>query len=164
MTTPAPRPLPALIDGRQSQAALDIQRGVGRCLLAHGFAHITELTLASGRRADVVGFREAGDIWIIEVKSSIEDFRADQKWPDYRDFCDRFFFAVAPTFPLAILPEQTGLIIADRYGAEIMIPAPDHKLAPARRKAVTSRIARVAALRLQSITDPELGLEPPPRW
>jgi hypothetical protein len=164
MSNSAPRPLPVFVDGRQSQAALDIQRGAGRCLVAHGYAHITELTLANGRRADMIAFNDAGEIWIIEVKSSIEDFRADQKWPDYRHFCDRLFFAVSPSFPREILPMETGLIVADRYGAEIIRPAPEHKLAAARRKAVTGRIARVAALRMQSITDPELGLEPPPRW
>src|SRR5262245_66016633 len=146
-------------DGRQSQAAFDICRGVARLLKSQGLATVCEVTLANGRRADVVGLSAHGDIWIIEIKSSIEDFRADQKWPEYRQFCDRLLFAVAPEFPNEILPADTGLIIADRDGGESLRPAPEHKLAPARRKAMTLRVARVAALRLQGVIDPEGGFE-----
>jgi hypothetical protein len=149
----------ALSDGRQSPAAFDICRGVARLLRAHGMAAVTELVLASGRRADVAGVADSGEIWIVEIKSSIEDFRSDQKWPEYRDYCDRLFFAVAPGFPPEILPAETGLIIADRYGGEIARPAPEHKLAGARRKAVTLRILRSAAFRLQAAIDPEGGFE-----
>ena len=97
----------------------------------------------------------------MEIKSCLEDFRTDQKWPEYREFCDRLLFAVAPGFPREVLPEDTGLIIADRYGGEIMRPAPEHKLAAARRKAMTLRVARTAALRLQAVIDPEGGFEEP---
>ncbi len=145
-------------DGRQSEAALAIARGASRCLLAHGFARLTELTLANGRRADLIALNNKGVIIIAEVKSSLADFRADQKWPEYRDYCDRFYFAVAPDFPVDVLPPDTGLILADRYGGEIVRAAPEHKLAGARRKEVTQRFARIAALRLQGIADPELGL------
>lgn len=161
-TAPAPGsrdPISALADGRQSDAALAIARGARRCLLAHGLATITEFTLASGRRADLAALSEAGEIWIVEIKSSLADFRADQKWAEYRDYCDRFFFAVASDFPVDVLPEACGLILADRYGGEIVRPAPEHKIAPARRKAVLHRFARVAAFRLHGLADPELGME-----
>jgi hypothetical protein len=150
-------------DGRQSPAAFDIFRGVARLLQAHGLAAVGELSLANGRRADVAGLADSGEIWIVEIKSCLEDFRTDQKWPDYREFCDRLFFAVAPDFPREVLPEETGLIIADRYGGEIVRPAPEHRLAGARRKAMTLRLARTAALRLQGLIDPEGGFEAPPR-
>jgi len=150
-------------DGRQSRAAFEICRGVARLLKAHGFAAVCEVSLANGRRADVVGVSEQGQIWIVEIKSSIEDFRADHKWPEYREFCDRLLFAVSPEFPNEILPAETGLIIADRYGGELMRPAPEHKLVGARRKAMTLRVARVAALRLQGVIDPEGGFEALPR-
>jgi hypothetical protein len=152
-------PGPLLTDGRQSQAALDIARGASRCLLAHGFARLPEFTLPDGRRADLIALAHNGDIWIIEIKSSIEDFRADQKWPDYRAYCDQLYFAVAPDFPLDILPPETGIVVADRYTGEIVRPAPEHKLAAARRKALTLGIARAASFRLHTLFDPELRLE-----
>lgn len=98
-------------------------------------------------------------IWIVEIKSSLADFRADQKWPEYRDYCDRLFFAVAPDFPMDVLPADAGRIIADKYGGEIVRAAPEHKLSGSRRKELTQRFARVAALRLHGLADPELGLE-----
>ena len=146
--------------GRQSPAAFDICRGVVRLLRAHGMAAVSEVTLASGRRADIAATAESGEIWIVEIKSSLEDFRSDQKWPEYRDYCDRLFFAVGPGFPREVLPPDTGLIIADRYGGDIVRAAPEHKLAGARRKAVTLRLVQTAAHRLQAIIDPEYGLEP----
>ena len=149
-----------LQDGRQSPAAFDICRGVVRLLRAHGMAAVSEVTLASGRRADIAATAESGEIWIVEIKSSLEDFRSDQKWPEYRDYCDRLFFAVGPGFPREVLPPDTGLIIADRYGGDIVRAAPEHKLAGARRKAVTLRLVQTAAHRLQAIIDPEYGLEP----
>ena len=123
--------------------------------MAHGMAVVAEVTLASGRRADLVGVAASGEIWIVEVKSSLADFRADLKWPEYRDFCDRLFFAVASTFPSDVLPSEAGLIIADRFGGEIIRSAPEHKLAGARRKAMTLRMLRAAAFRLQATIDPE---------
>lgn len=128
-------------------------------LRAHGLAAVAEVSLANGRRADLAAVDGGGEIWIIEIKSSVEDFRADQKWPEYRDYCDRLFFAVAPTFPTEMLPSDTGLIIADRYGGELVRPAPEHKLAGARRKAMTLRLVHTAAFRLQAAIDPELGFE-----
>jgi hypothetical protein len=150
---------PPLADRRQSPAALDISRGTRRMLLAHGLTSLTEVTMASGRRADIMTLSERGDIWIVEIKSSVEDFRADQKWPEYRDYCDRLFFAVNPLFPLDLLPSDTGLIVADRFGGELIREAPAHPLAPARRKVLTVRLARLGAMRLLALADPELQLE-----
>lgn len=147
-------------DGRQSQAALAIARGTGRLLLALGYTSLPEVPLPNGRRADLMALSATGDIAILEIKSSLEDFRADQKWPDYRDFCDMLYFAVAPDFPVDVLPVETGLVIADRYGAEIMRAAPEHRLPAARRKALLLRCARLAALRLQGLADPDLKIEP----
>ena len=157
----APEPLLTNTDGRQSQRAIEIARGTQRLLAGYGFRTLAEVTLANWRRADVMAIGEKGEIWIIEIKSSIEDFRADQKWPEYRDYCDRLFFAVAPSFPNEILPADAGLIIADRYGGEILRPAPEHKLAGARRKAMTLRLVHTAAFRLQAAIDPEGRFEEP---
>jgi hypothetical protein len=152
-------PLGDLRDGRQSPAAFDICRGVARLLRAHGLAAVSEVALANGRRADVAGISASGEIWIVEIKSSLEDFRSDLKWPEYREFCDRLFFAVAPTFPREVLPADAGLIVADRYGGEILRPAPEARLAGPRRKAMTLRLVRTAALRLQGVIDPDGGFE-----
>jgi hypothetical protein len=142
-------------------AAAGICRGAARLLLAHGLATVAELTLASGRRAVLAGISHSGAIWIVEDKSCLEDFRSDHKWPEYRAFCDRLYFAVGPDFPREMLPPDTGLIIADRHGGEIMRTAPEHRLAGARRKSMTLRFARVAAMRLQAAADPDGNLE---RW
>ena len=141
-------------DGRQSPIALSVALGARRLLASHGFASVTELTLASGRRADIVGLGSNGDIWIVEIKSCLADFRADHKWPGYRDFCDRFFFAVPPEFPHEILPQDAGLVLADGFGAAVVRGAPTHRLAGARRKAVMLRFAHAAAGRLHGLVDP----------
>lgn len=146
------------VDGRQSEEALGIRRGACRLLRDLGFATLPELTLASGRRADIMALSAAGDIWIVEIKSSVEDFRSDHKWQEYRDFCDRLYFAVAPGFPVEILPEDAGLILADRYGGEVIRHPEPARLAAARRKAVTLSFGRIAALRLQSACDPPAPL------
>jgi hypothetical protein len=111
-------------------------------------AMLPELGLASGRRADLITLSTKGEIWIVEIKSSIEDFRVDAKWPDYRLHCDRLFFATHPGVPLEIFPDDCGLILSDGYDAEIMRSAPEHRLAPATRKALTLRFARAGADRL----------------
>jgi hypothetical protein len=144
-------------DGRQSPTALMVARGVRRLLAGLGRSSLAEVTLASGRRADLVSVADDGSIWIVEVKSSVEDVRVDQKWPEYRAFCDRLFFAIPETVPEAIMPEDAGLMIADAYGAMILRAAPEHRLAPATRKAVTLRFARAAADRLHRLADPEAG-------
>jgi hypothetical protein len=146
-------------DGRQSERALFVARGVGRYLRARGFAVVSELPLATGRRADIVGLGPGGDIWIVEIKSSVEDFRVDQKWPDYRLSCDRLYFATHAEVPADIFPEDAGLILADRFGAELLRDAPEHRLAGATRKAMLVRFAQAAALRLHGLIDPGAGGE-----
>ncbi|MTI18537.1 DNA repair protein MmcB-related protein [Rhodobacteraceae bacterium RKSG542] len=147
-----------LIDGRQSETALKIQRGCQRYLRGLDFCSVPEVTLASGRRADLLALGPKSDLWIIEIKSSVADFRADSKWETYRDFCDRLYFATVAEVPLDIFPQEAGLILCDSYGAEIIREAPEHKLAAARRKAVTLRFAQCAARRLQDISDPDRRL------
>ena len=118
----AETPSPPL-DGRQSERALAIRRGVCRRLRAEGLALIPEVTLRSGRRADLVALAPDGMITIIEIKSSVEDFRADAKWQDYLVHADHFYFATGPHVPAEIFPVEAGLIVADPYGAEILRPS-----------------------------------------
>ena len=137
-----------LIDGRQSERAMLVRRGVQRMLTELGAHVLPEVCLASGRRADLVALTRSGDIWIIEIKSSVEDFRVDRKWPQYRLHADRFFFATHPQVPAEIFPQDCGFILSDGYGAEILREAPEHRLAGATRKALMLRIARAGAARL----------------
>lgn len=139
-----------LDDGRQSQRAMAVRRGVQILLDGLGFAHLPEMALPNGRRADLVGLDKDGKVMIVEIKSSIADLRADQKWPDYRDFCDLLYFATLPDVPMDIFPEDAGFIVADARGAEIMRPADAHPLAAARRKSICLRFARQAAARLHT--------------
>ncbi|WP_420344547.1 MmcB family DNA repair protein [Paenirhodobacter sp.] len=132
-----------------------LARGVCRCLMDHGFACLTEMVPRPGLRVDVMALGRKGEIWIVECKSSRADFTADRKWHGYLDYADRFFWAVDAAFPREILPTDSGLILADRFGAEILRTGPEARLAPARRKAVTQGFARAAALRLQLRADPE---------
>jgi hypothetical protein len=150
----ASSPFQMPIDGRQSQTALAIARGAARLLHAHGRSVVSELPLPSGRRADLVALDPSGEIWIIEIKSSIADFRADQKWIDYRTHCDRLFFATTVDVPCEIFPPDTGLIVADAFGAEFKCEAPEHRLSAATRKSMMLLFARAAAIRLQSLADP----------
>lgn len=150
-------PLPPPIDGRQSERALAIQRGVGRFLSAHRMAMVTELPLASGRRADIVAIDGHGEIWIVEIKSSVEDLKADLKWPDYRRHCDRLFFATHGEVPIEIFPSDCGLILADAFSAAITREAPEHRLPAATRKATLLRFAQAAALRLHRLYDPTIN-------
>jgi hypothetical protein len=142
------------VDGRQSETALAVARGTARLLHAHGFCVVSELPLPSGRRADLVALAASGEIWIVEIKSSVADFRADQKWQDYRAHCDRLFFATCLDVPCDIFPPDTGLIVADAFGAEFKCEAPEHRPPAATRKSMTLLFARAAALRLQSLVDP----------
>ena len=105
--------------------------------------------MQSGRRADLVALGGDGEVWIIEIKSSVEDFRADQKWPDYRFHCDRLFFATAPHVPTAIFPDDAGLIVADGFGAALVRDAPEHRLHPSTRRSMMLAFARAAALRFR---------------
>jgi hypothetical protein len=144
-------------DGRQSDTALLVQRGVCRLLRRAGFAVLPEFTLASGRRADVVAINDGGAIWIIEIKSSPADFRSDSKWPEYWGYCDRLFFAIPSDMDSGLIPTETGLIVADGWGAEIVREPDPQSLHASRRKAVTLAFARAAALRLHGLYDPEFG-------
>jgi hypothetical protein len=146
---------PAPVDGRQSPTALAVARGTARLLHALGYSVIGELPLPSGRRADLVALGGSGEILIVEIKSSVADLRADQKWMDYRLHCDRLFFATAPEVPREIFPDDAGLIVADAFGATILCEAPEHRLAAGRRKTVMLRFAHAAALRLQALADPQ---------
>ena len=129
-------------------------RGAARHLRERGYAIVKEMTFANGRRGDIVALAPSGELLVVEVKSGVEDYRVDGKWPDYRYYCDGFLFAVAPEFPQEILPEDVGLIVADAYGGALIREAPRHALAPARRKALTIAFAKLAAGRLALIEDP----------
>ena len=144
-----------LADGRQSETALAIARGTARYLHALGYCVVSELPLPSGRRADLVALGGDGEIIIVEIKSSVADFRADQKWMDYRRHCDRLFFATHAGVPCDIFPAEAGLIVADAFGAAIVSEAPEERIPAATRRAVTLRFAHAAALRLQAIADPQ---------
>jgi hypothetical protein len=145
-------PLP---DGRQSETALAIARGTGRLLRSLGFCCVSELPLPSGRRADLVALNARGEIWIVEIKSSAEDLRADRKWQDYRAHCDRLFFAFTRDLACGIFPGDTGLIVADAYGAHLQCEAPEHRLPAPTRKAMMLRFAMAAAQRLNRLVDPQ---------
>ena len=142
------------VDGRQSPTALAIARGTTRYLHALGYCVVSELPLPSGRRADLVALGGDGEVLIIEIKSSIADFRADQKWMEYRLHCDRLFFATVVDVPREIFPQDAGLIVADAFGAQVVCEAPEHRLHAATRKGMMLAFARCAALRLQSLADP----------
>lgn len=131
---------------RPDQTAM-LTRGVVRLFLDLGWSPLIEFKLANGRRADVAGLDRQGRLAIAEIKSCRADFDADSKWPDYIGYCDRFFFAVDPGFPTEILPQEEGLIFADAFGAAMKKPAEERLLSAARRKAVTLRFARQAAMR-----------------
>ncbi|WP_029086551.1 DNA repair putative endonuclease MmcB [Brevundimonas aveniformis] len=128
-----------------------VTRGAARVMTDLGFVSLLEVTLPNGRRADVMGLGKKGEIAICEVKSSVEDFRVDQKWGDYLPFCDAFYFAVAPEFPAPVLPEEPGLIVADGFGGAVVRSSLASPLAPARRKALTLAFARLAAMRAATV-------------
>ena len=135
-----------------------LARGVARALRAMDFVTVEELVPASGLRVDVMALGPKGEIWVIECKSGRADYQTDRKWQGYLEWCDRFFWAVDADFPTALLPEGTGLILADAYDAEIIRMGPEVPLAPARRKVMVQKFARHAALRLQSLRDPGGGV------
>ncbi len=129
-------------------------RGVCRGLRALDFVCVEELVPAPGLRVDVMALGPKGEVWVVECKSGRADYRADRKWAGYLDWCDRFFWAVDAAFPVDLLPEGTGLILADPYDAEVVRMAPEVALSPARRKVVLRTFARTAAARLQGLRDP----------
>lgn len=144
-----------LRDGRQSATALAVRRGVCRHLADQGLYALPELVLPNGRRADLMALCPKGRLTIIEIKSSLADYRADDKWPAYLDFCDSFYFACPPEMDAAVFPEEVGLIVADAYAGEVLRPSPAFSLPPARRRVLTLSLARLAAQRLLSVNDPE---------
>lgn len=148
-----------LSDGRQSPIAAMIARGTMRHLRATGHACVLELSLPNGRRADIVSVSRDGEIWIIEIKSSVEDYRSDTKWPEYTAYCDQYFFAIPQEMNAAILPQDEGLIIADNYGAQILRNGQINKMAGARRRSMLLLFAHCAANRLTALIDPEFNLE-----
>ena len=133
-----------------------VTRGAARLLAALGYAPLAEVTLPNGRRADLMALGRRGEIFIVEVKSGLEDFRTDRKWGEYRPYCDAFAFAVSPEFPQEILPEEPGLIVADGFGGAVIREAQSVPLAGARRKALTLAFARLAALRAAGVAATEL--------
>jgi len=138
--------------------AAGVARGVSRLLIQEGFSPILEFTLANGRRLDVAAIGPDGTMVGVEIKVSLADLRCDQKWPEYLEFCEIFYFAVPPDFPDEHVPDGTGLIVADRFGGAIVRPSPRAVLHPSRRKAVTLSFARVAAERLSQILEITNGL------
>lgn len=132
----------------------ELALGILRLLADAGMEGMTEVTLSNSRRADILALDPGGDIHIVEIKTSERDFRSDSKWRDYLEFCDYFYFAVPAGFPDGLLPDDQGLIVADRFGGVIHRSAERRGLAPARRKAVTLRFARKAAARLRAVCDP----------
>lgn len=160
MTIVSPHKDSPLIDGRQSERALMVRRGVQRLFTDLCHAVLPELVLASGRRADLVALTDKGDIWIVEIKSSIEDFRTDTKWPQYRQHCDKLFFATHDGVPASIFPEECGLIIADGFGGHMLRDAPVHRLPAPTRKVLTRDFARAAAARLLAAEQAALGYRP----
>jgi hypothetical protein len=134
-----------------------LARGVCRHLLTRDFVSVEELTPTGGLRVDVMALGPKGEVWVIECKSSRTDYLTDHKWQGYMEWCDRFFWAVDADFPTELLPEDTGLIVADAYDAEIIRMAPEVKLAPARRKVMVQKFARHAALRWHLARDPQVS-------
>jgi hypothetical protein len=140
--------------------AASLARSACRALEQLGYASLLEFPLANGRRADILALGKSGSLLIVEIKSSVADFRADRKWAEYREFADRLYFAVPNEFPAILIPEECGLIVADGFGAGVLRHGTETPLAAARRKAVTLRFALAAASRLRRQLDPQAGLLP----
>jgi hypothetical protein len=135
-----------------------LARGVCRHLAAHGFAMVEEFVPDRGLRVDVMALGPKGELWVVECKSSRADFTSDGKWQGYLEWCDRYFWAVDQDFPTDLLPESTGLIIADGYDAEILRMAPEVKLPAARRNKLIRKFGFHAARRLHGLRDPGVAL------
>lgn len=145
--SPSPTPGSPAAETVTPKPGVFLTRGVLRLLSDLDRPGLEEFTLSNSRRADVLALGRDGEFWLVEVKSSIADFRADDKWQDYLPWCDRFFFAVPAAFPQDLIPSDCGLMVVDQWGGAILRqPEPD-KLAPARRKKLTLDFARTAARR-----------------
>ena len=141
--------LPPLQPGRL------IARGTARHLRRHNYICLEEFVPTSGLRVDLIALGPKSEIWVVECKSFRADFMSDNKWQGYLEWCDRFFWSVPPDFPIDLLPENTGLIVADAYDAEILRPAPEQKLSAGRRKKILLKFARNSADRLRGYVDPK---------
>jgi hypothetical protein len=139
-------------------SAQRLARGVCRALGALGYAALTEFPLNSGRRVDVIAVNGAGETVIVEIKTSTADYRTDRKWNEYLEFCDAFYFAVPSVFPIALLPADCGLMVADDYGAEVLRRPAAQPMNGSRRRAQTLRLAVAAMQRLGRLVDPESEL------
>jgi len=142
----------------QPLTAMLLARGIGRALDQLGYASLVEFPLANRRRADILALGKTGDLIIVEIKSSVADFRSDRKWAAYREYADRLYFAVTNDFPALLIPDECGLIVADGFGAAILRHGELTPLAPARRRALTLRFAMAAANRLRRQLDPDAVL------
>jgi len=145
-----------LVTVSRPETTAAVTRGAARLLTALGYAPLAEVTLPNGRRADLMALGRKGEIFIVEVKSSLEDFRTDAKWHEYMPYCDAFAFAVAPEFPRAALPDEPGLIVADGFGGAVLREAPVVPLVAARRKALTLAFGRLAAFRAAGVAEMRL--------
>ena len=134
--------------------AAALARGVSRTLRAHGGATLPDFPISPGRQVDVIGVDDEGRVTIVEIKTSVADFRSDGKWPEYLDFCDYFYFAVPEDFPRDLLPGACGVMVADAYEALILVPSETRPVNGSRRRALILRFARAAAQRLNAYTDP----------
>lgn len=139
-----------------TSAAL-LARSVCRTIEHLGYVSLVEFPLANGRRADILALGKTGELVIVEIKSSVADFRADRKWSAYRDFSDRLYFAVPNDFPRSLIPDECGLMVADSFGAAVLRDGSTMRLDAARRRALTMRFARIAATRLRRLLDPDSG-------
>jgi hypothetical protein len=142
--------------------AAEVARGVTRLFCRSDLFAICEVPLPNGRRADMMAIDGKGALTIVEIKVAKADLLGDSKWTDYLEYCDRFFWAVPPDLaPICngerFMPNEAGLIVADRYDAVLMREALHRPLAPARRKAELLRFARRAARRLSAQIDPSMG-------
>lgn len=152
-------PIPPIFGQNNYEPARKICRGAIRLLHSMGYASVVEMPLPSGRRADIAAVGPSGEIWIVEVKSCLNDFRTDQKWEEYRAHCDRLFFAVDCDFPQEVIPCDAGLMVVDEYGGAILREPVSHPLAAATRKVVMLRVARLSSSRLSAINDPKIQAE-----
>jgi len=137
--------------GNRPEQTRNVTRGAQRLLRAFGYSVLAEFPLPNGRRADLIALGKDGSIRIVEVKSSLADFRADMKWTHYRPFCDRFYFAIPLVLPAQHFPEDVGLIVADAHGGSLERDSPAHGVAPATRRTMLVRFGALAAERLHGI-------------
>src|SRR3977135_261710 len=104
--------MPAAARQARPEITLAVCRGACRLMRQAGHSVLLEMPLPDGRRADIFAGARGGEITIVEVKSSIEDWRVDEKWPDYLGWCDQLYFAVPIGFPQPFIPGESGLIVA----------------------------------------------------